>query len=72
LLALLSDWLRQEMHEVRLRLDLCDGRSLAFCHEHGTILSKTVKDDVIDLCVVLHPADAGRFKLEFGIHSLYK
>ncbi len=70
LLALLSDWLRMEMHEVRLRLDISDARSLAFCHEHGSILSKTVKDNIIDICVILHPADVARFKLESGINSL--
>jgi len=34
LLALLTDWLCQEMHELHLKLDLSDGKALAFCHQH--------------------------------------
>lgn len=70
LLALLSDWLKQDMFEVHLKLLLSDGRSIAFCHEHGAVLSKTAGDEVMDIIVRLNPADAGRFKEESGIHSL--
>jgi GTP-binding protein HflX len=70
LLALLSDWLKQDMFEVHLKLLLSDGRSIAFCHEHGAVLSKTANDEVMDIIVRLNPADAGRFKEESGIHSL--
>jgi GTP-binding protein HflX len=70
LLALLSEWLQQDMHEMHLKLLVSDGRSIAFCHEHGTVLSKTANDEVMDIVVRLSPADAGRFKEESGIHSL--
>lgn len=70
LLALLSDWLQQQMHELHLKLSLSDGRAMAFCHEHGVILSKTVHGNRVDVVVRLAPADAGRFVLESGIHLL--
>jgi GTP-binding protein HflX len=71
LLALLSDWLQQDMFEVHLKLLVSDGRSIAFCHEHGAVLSKTANDEVMDIIVRLNPADAGRFKEQSGIHSLH-
>jgi len=70
LLTVLSDWLKQDMCEVHLKLLLSDGRSIAFCHEHGAVLSKTTNDEVMDIIVRLNPADAGRFKEQSGIHSL--
>ena len=70
LLVLLGDWLQQEMHELHLKLLISDGRSIAFCHEHGAVLSKTANDEVMDIVVRLNPADAGRFKEQSGIHSL--
>ena len=70
LLNVLSDWLKQEMFEVHLKLRLSDGRSIAFCHEHGAVLSKTANDEVMDIVVRLNPADAGRFIEQSGIHSL--
>ena len=70
LLTLLSDWLQGQMHEVHLKLPLSDGRAMAFCHQHGVIVSKLVEGDLIDIVVRLSPADAGRFVLESGVHSL--
>lgn len=70
LLALLSDWLQQQMHELHLKLSLSDGRAMAFCHEHGVILSKVVNEDTADVVVRFSPADAGRFVQESGVHRL--
>jgi GTP-binding protein HflX len=70
LLALLGDWLKQDMFEMHLKLLISDGRSIAFCHEHGAVLSKAFNDEVMDIVVRLNPVDAGRFKEESGIHSL--
>ena len=70
LLALLSDWLQGQMRQVRLRLSLSDGRAMAFCHQHGVIVSKLVEGDIVDVVVRLNPADAGRFICEAGVHSL--
>jgi len=70
LLELLTDWLCQEMHELHLRLDISDGRALAFCYQYGTVLSKTDNDGVVELVVRLNPVDAGRFRLQSGLHVL--
>jgi len=70
LIELLTDWLCQEMHEMHLRLDISDGRALAFCYQHGSVLSKTDGDGVVDLVVRLNPADADRFKIQSGLHVL--
>jgi len=70
LLQLLSDWLCQEMHELHLRLAISDGRAMAFCHQHGSILSKHSDNDVVDVVVRMNPIDAARFKLQSGVHVL--
>ena len=70
LIELLTDWLCQEMHELHLRLDISDGRALAFCYQHGSVLSKTDGDGVVDLVVRLNSADADRFELQSGLHVL--
>jgi len=70
LIELLTDWLCQEMHEMHLRLDISDGRALAFCYQHGSVLSKTDGDGVVDLVVRLNPADADRFEIQSGLHVL--
>ncbi len=70
LIDLLSDWLKQEMHELHLKFDLSDGRSLAFCYQHGSVLSKTVNETIVDMVVRMNPADAGRLVLDGGVHRL--
>jgi len=70
LLALLTDWLCQEMHELHLKLDISDGRALAFCYQHGSVLSKIDGDDIVDLVVRLNPADADRFEVQSGLYVL--
>ena len=70
LLALLTDWLCQEMHELHLKLDLADGRALAFCYQHGSVLSKQHDDNVVDVVVRMNPIDAARFSLQSGLHVL--
>lgn len=68
--ALLCHWLGQEMNLLQLRLDISDGRSLAYCHEHGTILSTRTEDELLCLTVRMGPADAARFDCEGDIHVL--
>ncbi len=70
LLELLSDFLCQEMHELHLKLGLSDGRALAFCYQHGSVLSRHSGDDVVDLVVRMNPVDAARFSLQSGLHVL--
>jgi len=67
---LLTAWLQRDMHELRLHLAISDGRSLAYCHAHGAILSSEAGDDVIDLVVRMGPADAARFNVQSDIHFL--
>ena len=61
LLALLARWATQDAKVLRLRLDVADGRSLAFCHQHGTVLSKRQAENVVEIEVRLRPKDAARF-----------
>lgn len=68
--ALLCHWLGQEMNLLQLRLEISDGRSLAYCHEHGTILSTRTEDELLCLTVRMGPADAARFDCEGDIHVL--
>ena len=72
LIALLGEWLANEMHEMHLKLEHADGRTLAFCHQHGTVISSQHGDEYVDLVVLMNPADVGRFKEENGVHSLRK
>jgi len=70
LLALLTDWLCQEMQELHLKLDLSDGRGLAFCYQHGAVLSKHSDEHSMDIVVRMNSIDAARFQVSEGIHCL--
>jgi len=70
LIGVLSDWLKQDMHELHLKFDLSDGRSLAFCYQHGSVLSKAADESVLDVVVRMNPADAGRFIVDGELHRL--
>jgi len=70
LLALLTDWLCEQMHELHLKLALSDGRALAFCYQHGSVLSKQSDGEVVDMVVRMNPVDASRFSVVAGIHHL--
>ena len=72
LVGLLKEWLTNEMHELHLKLAHSDGRALAFCHQHGTVVSTHSGDEYVDVIVLLNPADVGRFKQVDGIHRLRK
>jgi len=70
LLRLLVEWLQQDMHELHLKLHISDGRSLAYCHQHGSVISKQVDESVVDVVVRMKPADAGKFIQQDGVHQL--
>jgi len=70
LTGLLSNWLEGQMQEVRLRLSIADGRSLAFCHKQGRIVSTQRSRETLDIIVMLHPKDAGQFLMQEGVHAL--
>jgi len=71
LLQLLTDWLCRNMQELHLDLNISDGRSLAFCYQHGSVLSKQPDDAVMHVVVRLSTADALRFQRNDGIHQLH-
>jgi len=70
LTALLERWYEQEMLDVVLRLGVSDGKGLAFCHEHGRVISKAVHDDCLEVRVKISARDAAAFVLENGLHVL--
>jgi len=70
LLALLTDWLCQEMHELHLKLELSDGKALAYCYQHGSVLSKQSNEQSMDIVVRMNPVDAARFVEDNGVHRL--
>jgi len=70
LIALLTDWLCLEMHEMHLKLDISDGRALAFCYQHGAVLSKHVDEQLMHIVVRLNPNDAARFSEVDAVHRL--
>lgn len=61
LLALLARWVSQGMRQLHLRLDLGDGRALAFCHARGQVLSSRHEGEALQIEVRLRPRDAARF-----------
>jgi len=62
---LLGDWLAADMQEAELLLALEDGRTLAYCHEHGTVLDSLVDDqDRLRIRLRMHAADLGRLSLD--------
>jgi GTPase len=61
LLQVLARWATQDTQVLQLRLDVGDGRALAFCHQHGTVLSRRQVEDVLEVAVRLRPKDAARF-----------
>jgi len=71
LLELLTDWLCRNMQDLQLKLNISDGRALAFCYQHGSVLSKQADDEVMHIAVRLSTADALRFHLADGIHQLH-
>ena len=61
LLELLARWASQDMRELHLRLDVGDGRALAFCHARGQVLRRHQAEEALELTVRLRPRDAARF-----------
>ncbi len=70
LLGLLGTWYEHGLIEMDLRLDHGDGKSLAFCHEHGRVISKQADEGSLRLRVRLSARDAAMFCLRDGIHCL--
>ncbi len=70
LIDLLTGWLHQDMHELSLKLDISDGRALAFCYQRGKVLSRVDDDDTINMVVRMNASDAGRFIQDDGVDHL--
>ncbi|HXH72380.1 MAG TPA: GTPase HflX [Mariprofundaceae bacterium] len=70
LTGLLRDWLEQDMQEHVFRLSVSDGRTLAYCHQHGRIVGQEVHDDVLQLTVRMSDKAASKIVSEDGIHVL--
>lgn len=58
LLALIERWLERTWVEKKLRLEPSDGRTMAFCHERGHVLSCQSTADVVEIVVRLPRRDA--------------
>ena len=69
-LALLTGCLCRQMRELHLKLDVSDGRALAFCYQHGSVLRKHHDEQVVAIVVRMNPIDAARFSEHAGIHQL--
>ena len=59
--GVLQTWLEKGLRELRLRLAVEDGKSLAFCHERGHIISVEQHPDCVEVVVRMHRRDATRF-----------
>jgi len=70
LLNLLGCWYERQLVEMVLRLDLGDGRALAFCYQRGRIISKSIHQDHVELHVRFSARDAARFVLHGDVYHL--
>jgi len=59
LLALLGKWSELNMVELPLRLPLSDGKTLAWCHEHGSVLKQQANADDLNIWVRMSPKFQG-------------
>ena len=55
LMALLVKWSEQNMVELDLKLPVSDGKTLAWCHEHGSVLAQHVDGEWLKLSVRMSP-----------------
>ena len=70
LLALLRRWLDRHRSVRTLKVSLADGRTRAFCHEHGEVLGETWQEDALVLTVRLPDRLWGRLKKRAGYDVL--
>jgi len=60
LLELLSRWSAQGMTELTLMIPASDGKTLAYCHAHGRVLSQEMIGETIRLTVRMSPKHAAK------------
>ncbi len=69
-LLLLRDWLESRMTELNLTIAAADGKTLAWCHEHGHVIRQREGKGVIHLIVHLPSASAARLVCKDGLNRL--
>ncbi len=62
LLNLLTRWCEQNSEEFTLQLPLADGKTVAYCHEHGRVLSQRVEGDELVLTVRMSSKYASKLR----------
>jgi GTP-binding protein HflX len=55
LMALLATWSEQNMVELALKVPISDGKTLAWCHEHGLVLHHEHDDEWTNILVRISP-----------------
>jgi len=60
LLQLLSKWCELAMQEFTLHLPASDGKTLAYCHEHGRVVEQKLEGDQLILTVHMSPRYASK------------
>ncbi|MBS1054441.1 GTPase HflX [Gluconobacter kondonii] len=63
LFEVLDQYLTRSMKSVDIRLPITDGAALAWLYQHGEVVGRTDREDVIDVQVRLFSADLERFEL---------
>ena len=62
LLKLLSVWCEQDSEEFTLQIPLSDGKTVAYCHAHGRVLSQKVENDQLMLTVRMSSKHASKVR----------
>lgn len=70
LMDLLCRWYEQGLIEMELKLDQGDGKSLAYCYEHGRVISKKLDEGGVHVRVRLAARDKALFIVKGGLHCL--
>jgi len=60
LTCLLRDWMEADMQTMRLEIELSDGKTLAYCHQHGRVISQDAQNDILSVAVRIPTKYAGR------------
>ncbi len=60
LTCLLRDWMESGMETLTLEIELSDGKTLAYCHQHGRVLSQDVQNDILSVVVRIPAKYAGK------------
>jgi len=70
LLTLLTDWLSETMQQLTLTLEISDGKTLAFCYQHGSVTQRSADEHGLHLEVRMPPTAAARLSKHNGFDVL--